>query len=74
MHNSVFVNSLGIFLPNEPVSNDEMETLLGSIHGKPSKLRRRILKQNGIHTRYYALNEQGEPTAWRRNFAFDLAG
>jgi 3-oxoacyl-[acyl-carrier-protein] synthase-3 len=37
-----------------------MEDFLGRIHGKPSRVRRRILRQNGIQTRYYAINRQQE--------------
>ena len=69
MQEQVFINSLGIFLPNEPVCNDRMEDHLGMVGGRPSKLRRRILKQNGIHTRYYALNNLGETTHWNFQLA-----
>lgn len=53
---SVYINSTGHFLPGPPVSNDEMEPLLGLVHGKPSRLKRRILQSNGIHTRHYAID------------------
>ncbi len=53
----VFITRLSKFLPNEPVSNDEMETILGKINGKPSKARAIVLRNNGIKTRYYALRD-----------------
>src|SRR5271156_4492508 len=37
-----------------------MENYLGAVNGKPSRLRKRILKSNGIVSRHYALNEQQE--------------
>jgi len=56
MQNDVYITALGKFLPGAPVANDEMEDYLGCIHGKPSRLRRRILQQNGIVQRHYAID------------------
>ena len=58
----VFINKAGKFLPNEPVSNDDMETYLGMVDGTPSKARRIILRRNGIKQRYYALDKEGRTT------------
>lgn len=55
MHD-VYITSLGVFLPGDPVGNDEMEAFLGKIHGRPSRARARVLKQNGIQTRHYAMD------------------
>lgn len=54
----VFVRSTGSFFPNEPVSNDEMEEILGRIGGQPSRARRRILQSNGIQSRHYAIDRE----------------
>ncbi len=54
----VFITAMGVFLPNKPISNEEMESYLGKVHGKESSLRKRILEQNGIKTRYYAIDQQ----------------
>lgn len=60
---TTYINDLAIFLPNEPVNNDEIEEVLGKIGGKPSRSRNIILRNNGITTRYYAINRQtGEYT------------
>ena len=53
-----FITSMGRFLPGEPIDNESMEEYLGKINGKPSRARRRVLKQNGIETRYYAIDRQ----------------
>ena len=53
----VYIISSGIFLPNEPISNNEMEDYLGRINGKNSPVKDRILRQNGIKNRYYALDK-----------------
>jgi 3-oxoacyl-[acyl-carrier-protein] synthase III len=61
MH-EVYINRVAKCLPNEPVSNQEMEGILGMISGHPSRSRPLVLRQNGIKTRYYVINKQGEVT------------
>ncbi len=56
----VYINRLSKFMPYEPVSNEEMESILGRVDGKPSKIRSLILRNNGIKTRYYAFREGRE--------------
>ncbi|MCG3167341.1 MAG: hypothetical protein POELPBGB_03131 [Bacteroidia bacterium] len=62
MSKEVYITRLAKFLPNNPVSNDEMEGILGMIDGKPSRGRRIVLRNNGIKTRYYALDKNGNIT------------
>jgi 3-oxoacyl-[acyl-carrier-protein] synthase-3 len=62
MPNDVFITGVTKFLPNNPVSNDEMEGYLGMIDNRPSKARRIVLRNNGIINRYYALTREGVPT------------
>lgn len=52
----VYINDIAVFLPNEPVDNDRIEQVLGRIAGVPSRTKRRILNNNGIRTRYYAVD------------------
>ncbi|MBO0591048.1 beta-ketoacyl-ACP synthase III [Cellulophaga sp. E16_2] len=58
----VYITRISKILPNDPISNDEMENILGQINGKPSKARRIVLRNNGIKQRYYALNKNGDVT------------
>ena len=58
----VFITKAGKFFPNDPVENDDMESFLGMVDGKPSKARRIVLKRNGIKQRYYALDKDGNVT------------
>ena len=60
--NEVYITRSGTFLPNKPVSNQEMEDFLGRINGKDSRAKERVLKQNGIKTRHYAINKNQETT------------
>jgi len=52
----VYLTRTASFLPLEPVGNDEMESVLGMVGGKPSKARRLVLRNNGIQHRHYALD------------------
>jgi 3-oxoacyl-[acyl-carrier-protein] synthase-3 len=58
----VYITNTSIFMPNDPVPSDEMEDYLGYINGKPSKSKKIVLRNNGIKTRYYALNKQHKAT------------
>jgi 3-oxoacyl-[acyl-carrier-protein] synthase-3 len=51
----VYITRLSKYLPNEAIANDEMESVLGMVNGKPSKARAIVLRNNGIKTRYYAM-------------------
>src|ERR1043165_9110957 len=55
--NPVYITRLSKFFPNEPVSNDQMEAVLGMVAGKPSRARSLTLRNNGIKNRYYALKD-----------------
>ncbi len=59
---NVYITKTGHFLPNEPVSNDEMEKRLGMIDDQPSRARRIVLRNNGIKERYYAVDREGNIT------------
>ncbi|MEX0272222.1 beta-ketoacyl-ACP synthase III [Leptolyngbyaceae cyanobacterium UHCC 1019] len=57
-----FINSIGKFLPGNSISNHEMEDYLGLVNDRPSKVKSRILKSNGIQQRYYALDKNQKTT------------
>ena len=57
MGKRVFINSISAFLPNEKVSNAEMEDIIGKISGKKSRAKSVILRTNGIKSRYYAIDK-----------------
>ncbi len=57
----VFINDAAAFLPNAPISNDEIENVLGKTFKISSKIRNIVLKNNRIKTRYYAI----DPTTGR---------
>lgn len=56
----VYITAAAAFLPGEPVSNEQMEDFLGKVGGKAGSAKKRILRQNGIRSRHYALNKNGQ--------------
>jgi len=58
----VYITKAAKYLPNEAVSNDEMEDYLGLINDTASKARRIILRNNKITSRYYAVDKTGKST------------
>ena len=58
----VYITKSGKYLPNNPISNDEMENYLGLINDITSKARRIILRNNKIVSRYYAIDKAGNST------------
>mgnify|MGYP000483179337 CR=1 FL=1 len=63
--NAVYITNIGAFLPNDPVDNDDMESLLGQVGVRPSRARRTILRSNGIKQRYYAI----DPKTLKHNYS-----
>lgn len=70
---SAFITSTGAYLPGEPVDNEQIEKVLGKVHGKPSRLKKKILASNGIKTRHYAIDSQHRTTISNSSMAA-LAG
>lgn len=62
MGTCVYINSVSSYLPNNPISNEEMEEYIGLIGGNPSRVRSIVLRQNGIKTRYYGLDKEHKIT------------
>jgi 3-oxoacyl-[acyl-carrier-protein] synthase III len=56
MSGSVYITSTASFLPNAPVTNDQMERILGQLGDKPSRARPTVLRSNGIQTRHYCID------------------
>lgn len=59
---NVYLNRVSAFLPNAPVGNDEMEAVLGMAGDVPSRVRRMILRSNGILSRHYAIDPESRRT------------
>ncbi len=55
---NAYLNGWGAYLPNEGVSNDEIEDVLGAVGGRASRMKDVILARNGIQTRYYGIDRK----------------
>lgn len=53
---TVYITDIAAFLPGDPVSNDDMEKILGQVGARPSRARRTVLRSNGITSRHYAID------------------
>ena len=62
MFKDVYLTRTGSFLPNNAVSNNDIEDFLGKIGDNESKSRGIVLKNNGIQSRHYALTKDGTLT------------
>ncbi len=58
----VYINKTAHFLPNNSISNDEMEDYLGLINNVKSKSKNIVLRSNKIQNRYYAIDKSGNST------------
>jgi len=65
----VYITKTYSLFPTEPVPSSDMEQYIGMIGGKPSRAKELILRNNGIKTRYYALDRNGKVT----HTAYDMA-
>jgi 3-oxoacyl-[acyl-carrier-protein] synthase-3 len=58
----VYITKSSSFLPNKPISNNEMEEYLGLVNGNKSRSRALVLRSNKIKQRFYALTKEGKST------------
>src|SRR5690606_4602755 len=49
-------------MPGEPVDNAQMDAYIAPLNRISSRIKQRILAENGIRQRYYALDAEGEST------------
>lgn len=66
---AVYITAAGSHLPGPPVTNDEIDSRLGSLGEGSERIRRRMLEANGIQTRHYALGDGGHLTMLNEEIA-----
>lgn len=54
-----YITHTAAFLPGAPVGNDEMDHYIGSINRMSGRIKQRILAENGIRHRHYAIDTEG---------------
>lgn len=56
----VYLISASHFLPGAPIDNDAMDAFIAPINAASPRIKKRILSENGILTRHYAIDEHGQ--------------
>jgi 3-oxoacyl-[acyl-carrier-protein] synthase-3 len=56
----VYLESAGYFMPGEPVANEQMDAFIAPLNRMSERIKRRILAENGIQKRYYAIDAEGQ--------------
>ena len=59
-YRDVYVTATGAFYPGEPVGNDRIDEYIAPLNGTSTRLKRRILAENGIEQRYYSTGPDGQ--------------
>ena len=54
-----WIHATGRFLPGTPVDNDAMDAYVAPLNKLSNRIKRRILGENGILTRHYAIDGEG---------------
>ncbi|WP_398498967.1 iron-containing redox enzyme family protein [Variovorax sp.] len=55
----VYLESAGYFMPGDPVPNERMDDFIAPLNRMSERIKRRILAENGIRTRHYAIDAEG---------------
>jgi 3-oxoacyl-[acyl-carrier-protein] synthase-3 len=55
----VYLSGAGYFLPGDPVDNTRMDDFIAPLNRLSQRLKKRILAENGIRQRHYAIDAQG---------------
>ncbi len=58
--NRVYIQSAGYHLPGEPVDNQAMDDFIAPLNRISLRIKNKILAENGIQTRHYAIDKNGE--------------
>jgi len=58
----VYLKSAGLHLPGAPIDNDGMDAYIAPLNRMSARIKQRILAENGIKQRYYAIDPEGKTT------------
>lgn len=58
--NRVYIQSAGYHLPGAPVNNQEMDDFIAPLNRMSLRIKNKILTENGIQTRHYAIDKNGD--------------
>lgn len=58
-YKDVYVRSAACYLPGEPINNEEIDRYIAPINQQSQRIKKRILRDNGILTRHYGIDHHG---------------
>ncbi|WP_280189828.1 iron-containing redox enzyme family protein [Delftia sp. PS-11] len=58
-YSNVYLHSAGMFLPGDPIDNAGMDAYVAPLNRLSERIKRRILAENGIRQRHYAIDREG---------------
>src|SRR5688500_13044359 len=56
------ITATGAYDPGDPAGNDDIDRYMEPLNAQSPRIKRRILGENGIRTRHYAIDERGRST------------
>lgn len=59
---NVYLHSSAMFLPGEAIDNQAMDSYIAPLNRLSGRIKARILNENGIQSRHYAINTEGQTT------------
>ncbi|HVK53907.1 MAG TPA: 3-oxoacyl-[acyl-carrier-protein] synthase III C-terminal domain-containing protein [Burkholderiales bacterium] len=59
-YDSVYIINAGLFLPGPPIDNESIDQYIAPLNRSSERIKRQVLRDNGIKTRHYAISETGE--------------
>ena len=58
--NKTYLTHTAAFMPGEAINNEDMDKFIGAINKTSHRMKSRILAENGIKLRHYAIDEDGQ--------------
>lgn len=58
----IYLLAASHYLPGEPINNEQIDAYVAPIDQYSRRIKQRVLGENGIQTRYYALDHEGNTT------------
>jgi 3-oxoacyl-[acyl-carrier-protein] synthase-3 len=56
----VYLAGSGLFMPGAPVGNADIDRYIAPLNGRSERIKQMVLADNGIETRHYAIDENGD--------------
>ena len=62
LFDDIYLLAAGHYLPGEPITNEQMEAYIAPLDQSSRRIKQRVLGENGIQTRHYAIDREGKTT------------